>query len=152
MGCKPKKMISKQVIKYRPNWCSGGLNLQYYDTLTGTYEATPQLGLKAQYSWLASPKRAITTTNNSDVIFPLPPTTQVAPPGITPGMAAVFTNAVVYNGHSVFIDQGVNTGSLQPCGKVTCTVDWLFKDPQCSYLAPNMVSEPGQFTHPPMGA
>jgi len=151
MGCKPKKMTSKQVISYRPNWCSGGLNMQWYNTATGAYEATPQLGLQAQYGWLASPNKQITATNNGTLLTPLDPL--IVPPfGISTNLANIYTNATVYNGHSVFIDQGVPTGTLQPVGKIVCTVDWVFKDPQCSYLQSGQ-RDPlakGEFTHPPV--
>jgi len=138
MGCKPRKMTTKQVMKYRPNWCSGGLNLQWYNALTGTYEATPTVGLKAQYSYLASPRQEIPATTNASLTNPILPDVQ-NPPATTVTAAQVYTNAVVYNGHSIFIDQGVPTGVLQPCGKVVCTVHWEFKDPQSSNLEPARV-------------
>jgi len=150
MGCKPKKMTSKQVMSYRPNWCSGGLNLQWFDAATGVYKATPQLGLKAQYSWLASPAAAIPQTNGGVVMRPLAPIVD-DPAGISTSTALNYTNAVVYNGHSVFVDQGIQTGLLQPVGKVVCTVHWAFKDPQCSYL--QTTRDPlskVEFTNPPL--
>lgn len=133
MGCKPVKLTTKKVMAYRPNWCSAGLNAQLYDPITQNYRQTPQLGLKAQYSYLASPRAVVN--------FPTPTTVAMQPAapdssntsGLIGNVAQVWTNAVVYNGHSVLIDQAVSTGFIQPVCKVVATVEWHFKDPQCSY-------------------
>ena len=140
MGCKPNKLISKKTMTYRPNWCSGGLNIQLADVTKGLLTEVPQLGLKAQYSYLACP-RITTGFPNPNVVTlsPAAPDT-IIPPGVSGIMAKNWVNAVVYNGHSVYIDQGVPTGTLQPCAKVVATVEWHFKDPQCSYV-PNTPQE-----------
>lgn len=61
MGAKPQKLTGKKVIAYRPNWCSPGLNTYangLFTTPTGTANALVRftnMGLKAQYDWVASP-------------------------------------------------------------------------------------------------
>lgn len=131
MGAKPRKLVSKLVIKYKPNWCSPGL-IQYttLPQLVGNpVNNIKQQGLKAQYSMLASPDTN-PGQNNGSIFAPAPP------PNLPPntGNAEVNANQVVYNGHTVWIDQEVPTGTLQPVARVTCTVHWSFKDPHCTYL------------------
>ena len=154
MGAKPKKLNGKTVIRYRPNWCSGGLSAYYFNNngtmapLQYTYSQTPQLGLQTQYGWLASPHevtdRENGETSQMDIIAPADGTLE--PPGslLPPltGMNPVYTNRVVYNGHSVLIDQEIPTGTLQAVAKVTCTVTWAFKGPQCTYRNPGKTAGP----------
>lgn len=141
-GSKPKKLVAKTTIKYRPNWCSGGLSAYYFNNngtmapLQYTYAQTPMLGLQQQYGWLASP-HTILDQNETSVINPIQPDGDLAPPGslLPPltGMNPVYANKVVYNGFSMLVDQSVPTGTLQPVARVVCTVHWAFKGPQCNY-------------------
>jgi len=54
--------------------------------------------------------------------------------GYTETMASVYANFPAYNGHVVFIDQ--LTSFAGAVARVTCTVEWEFKDPNALYLAP----------------
>lgn len=140
MGAKPQKLTSKKVIKYRPNWCSPGLTqiarFENESSPTGyIVTETTSAGLKAQYSMLASP---LTNPGNNNPDFMVPEIAPLAsgpPGGLSIVQSAIQTNQVVYNGHVLWVDQGVPTGVLQPCAKVTCTVHWFFKDPHCTYLS-----------------
>jgi len=132
MGCKPQKLTGKKVIKYTPNWCSPGLNMILSNGL-GTFRDVVSAGLKEQYGYLQSPN-----LNRGDEVpsveQPITPY-QAAP--LAPGFAAgqILTNQVIYNGHNVWVDQAVSTGTLQPVARVSCTVHWHFKGPHCVYLA-----------------
>jgi len=134
MGAKPSKLVAKQVIKYRPNWCSPGLNSYANVVITPGSNAIARLtnlGLKAQFSYLASPD-TVSATNAQNVPQYIVP--QIPPGTGQDGLNAVNANQVVYNGHTVWVDQEVPTGTLQPVARVTCTVHWAFKDPHCTYL------------------
>lgn len=117
MGAKPKKLVAKQTIKYRPNWCSPGL----IAANIGQGQLA-NVGLQAQYSFLACPD----TNVGLNLTQGFAPATA---PGQFPTNSVVFANSVVYNGHTVYIDQAVPSGVLQPVAKVVCTVHWVFKDP-----------------------
>jgi len=128
-GARTTKFNKKIVKKYRPNWCSQGL-------MTGApIQGSPQSlqaglyanGLQAEYGWLMCPE-AITTDNTGQITSPLLSANQ-ALNGMTVATAIpINTNQVVYNGHSVFIEQNQSvTGAV--IAKVTCSVTWLFKDP-----------------------
>lgn len=131
MGAKPKKLTGKMVIKYRPNWCSPGLT-QY--TVNPALVGNPvnnikSQGLKAQYSHLACPD-----TNpglNTGSIF-APAAAPNLP--VNTGTAEINANQVVYNGHTVWVDQEIATGTLQAVARVVCTVHWSFVGPHCTYL------------------
>lgn len=134
MGAKPKKLTSKMVTKYKPNWCSPGLQqlARYRDpdspTGFGLAEVT-SAGLRTNYGWLESPNADSGIDNNPQFNVPQIAPSTVYPPGITVVQAAVLTNQVVYNGHSIFVDQAVSTGVLQPVARLTATVTWHFKGP-----------------------
>lgn len=132
IGAKPKKLVGKTVVKYKPNWCSPGLHATVFSADGKIYGGT-QLGLQAQYAYLNCPDTN-PGQNNPDIQG-----VAVAPGHTFPGAATyepnyTITNQVIYNGHSVWVDQEVPTGTLQPVARVTCTVHWAFKDPHCTYL------------------
>jgi len=125
MGAKPQKLVGKKTISYVPNWCSPGLTSYTTDgtNLTGVNQA----GLQVQYRPLACPD-----TNPGKNL----------PSGFTPAAAPgqiglnniIYANQVVYNGHTLWVDQEVPTGTLQPVARVVCTVHWSFHGPHCTYL------------------
>lgn len=133
MGAKPKKLTSKMVIKYKPNWCSPGLTQYKVNPYPGLQLPVVDIrsqGLQAQYTKLACPDTNPGQNLESNI-------TPAYPGGLNPantGMAPVITNQVVYNGHTVWIDQEIPTGTLQSVARVTCTVHWSFSDPHCTYL------------------
>lgn len=124
MGSKPRKLTGKSVTKYVPNWCSPGLSTYANNPSGGSIARFTQMGMKAQYSYLASPDVDPGSQNLPSYIVPAFP----AGTG-QDGMNAVNANQVTYSGHTVFVDQVVPTGVLQPCARIVCTVTWLFKDP-----------------------
>jgi len=138
MGAKPQKLVGKKTISYVPNWCSPGLNTyansQFMTPSGGVANALVRitnLGLKAQYSLLASPD-TVDANNAQNVPSYIVPS---IPPGTNQdGLNAINANQVVYNGHTVWIDQEVPTGTLQPVARVVCTVHWVFVGPHCTYL------------------
>ena len=123
MGAKPKKLSSKHVIKYTPNWCVPGL--------MGNWNTSPTVpniaqGLKAVYDWIVCPD------NNPGKNTGSPQQPAGAAPGVITNYQNV-PNLCLYNGHSVFVDQSVNTGTLQAVARVVCTVHWAFKGPHYTY-------------------
>jgi len=118
MGCKPQKLISKRVIKYRPNWCSPGL--LSYTLVDNAVQQLYQNGLKPQYGYLACPNDEAVSGSLIDPI--VTPTNPLVPTSID-----VIANQVLYNGHEMYFDQ-LLAGEV-PCARVTCTVTWEFKDP-----------------------
>lgn len=135
MGAKPQKLIGKKTIAYRPNWCSPGLNTYanvVVSTPTGVTNAITRftnLGLRANYDWVASPVQLNTPAEDPN----LPKYIVPALPFGTgqDDMNAVNCSQVIYNGHTVWVEQVNNT---QRVARVTCTVHWVFKDPHCTYL------------------
>lgn len=136
MGAKPKKLTGKMVIKYKPNWCSPGLTQYKVNPYPGLQLPVIDIrsqGLKAQYSALACPDTNPGLNLESNI-------TPAYPGGNNPsntGMAPVITNQVVYNGHTVWVDQEIATGTLQAVARVVCTVHWSFTGPHCTYLEDN---------------
>jgi len=125
MGCRPQKFTSKKVISYTPNWCSSGLTTFTKD-LSGNYLGGTSQGLKAQYSYLACPDDRNKATDVGQGLVPNDPRLPIIT--VHTGMNTINANQVVYNGHLMFIDQFVSTDE-QPVARMTCTVTWLFKDP-----------------------
>jgi len=136
MGAKPKKLTTKMVIKYKPNWCSPGLGALIKNQQAQIVGST-NYGVKAQYSYLASPD---TNPGLNTAQFQDP---AVAPSAAFPNYPVMNqnnVNQVVYNGHTVWVDQEIPTGTLQAVARVTCTVNWEFKDPHCTYLEDTYVT------------
>lgn len=128
MGAKPLKLTGKRTISYRPNWCSPGLNT-YANSTAGNIVRFTNLGLKAQYDWVASPvilPPDAQNPNNPSYIVPAMPFNTGQD-----DMNAVNCSQVMYNGHTIWIEQVNNT---QRVARVTATVHWVFKDPHCTYL------------------
>lgn len=135
MGAKPQKLVGKKTIAYRPNWCSPGLNTYangVFSTPTGTANAiirVTNLGLKAEYGWVASPVQVNSPPsdpNNPSYINPAVPFNTGQD-----GLNAVNCSQVVYNGHTIWVEQLNNE---QKVARITATVHWVFKDPHCTYL------------------
>jgi len=125
MGSRPQKFTSKKVISYTPNWCSSGLTTFTKD-LSGNYLGGTSQGLKAQYSYLACPDDRNKAPNIGQGIVPNDP--RDPNPTVNTGLNTINANQVIYNGHIMFVDQLVFTAD-QPVARMTCTVTWLFKDP-----------------------
>jgi len=126
MGAKPQKLVGRKVIRYVPNWCSPGLiAVQFLGPSGGNAQST--YGLQKQFSYLACPDTNL-GMNNGSAFIPSSAPNQNIPFSNAPAMT-MFANKVVYNGHTVWVDQEVATGTLQPVARVTCTVTWHFKDP-----------------------
>lgn len=125
-GCKPIKLTSKKVMSYTPNWCSAGLTTFTNAPAGGITNMTSQ-GLRAQYTWLASPHSNIGMADTlPDFISPLDPRPTIPS---TSGMNSVATNCVAYNGMDILLDQAQNVGTLKVC-RCVATVTWQFKDPK----------------------
>jgi len=144
MGAKPKKLVAKTVIKYKPNWCSPGLQqlARFVDPQSPsgyTLAEVDSAGLRAEYAWLQCPNKDNQIDNSPQFSVPILPPSTSYPPGLSVVQAAILTNQVVYNGHTLYVDQKVPTGVLQPVARVTCTVHWCFKGPH--FLAP---AQPGK--------
>jgi len=135
-GSKPRKFVGAHIIKYRPNWCVPGMLKTLPVAGTGSLVVASPVyadGFKATYDWITSPEGnpgLNKTAGNPMEFYGLNPV-----PGFTTGTQALSNtpNQTVYNGHVVFIDQLVALPAM-PVGRVTCTVTWLFKDPNCSYI------------------
>jgi len=127
-GCKPMKLTSKKTFSFTPNWCSAGLTTFTENPTGGIINMTSQ-GLKAQYAWLAAPHSQGGGLPDTlpDYIGPLDPRTTPLP--ANSGMNSVSTNAVLYNGMDIIIDQAHNLGRDEVC-RIVATVTWQFKDPK----------------------
>lgn len=137
-GAKPRKFVGTHKMSYRPNWCVPGM-LQTVSNAGSMLTPVYANGLKATYDWLSSAETNLGINKSSITnieFYPLNP----LPPGGAPIASSVVNipNQAVYNGHAVFVDQ-VTPLAAFPVGRVTCTVTWLFKDPNCTYLAPPTV-------------
>lgn len=138
MGAKPQKLVGKKTVSYRPNWCSPGLNTYANQIVStpsgGTANALVRFtnqGLRANYDWIASPVQVNNPPDgalNPDYIVPALPVNSGQD-----DMNAVGTSQVIYNGHTIFIEQ-VHTTPNQAVARVSATVHWSFKDPHCTYL------------------
>lgn len=129
-GVRPVKFVNKIVKSYKPNWCSMGLITYNPKPVPGSSPFVEggmyANGLKAEYGWLMSPETLV-TNNTGQFTSPLLANNQAQN-----GMAGVQslpinTSQVVYNGHSVFIEQNNAPSGAVVC-KVTATVHWVFKD------------------------
>lgn len=140
MGAKPKKFVGAHKMVYRPNWCTPGMLLTSPVAGSGSLVVAAPIttnGLKAVYDWISSPEGnpgINKSAGNPIEFYGLNPV-----PGFTTGSQPLqnVPNQCVYNGHVLFVDQLIPTTTPQTIGRVTCTVTWLFKEPNCSYaLAP----------------
>jgi len=126
-GARTTKFNKKIVKKYRPNWCSQGLMTGAPATGGILQSGLYANGLQAEFGWLMAPE-AITTQNAGQITSPLLPDNP-ALNGMSQAVTIpINTNQVVYNGHSVYIEQNQSVTGAVIC-KVTCSVTWLFKDP-----------------------
>jgi len=130
-GAKPKKFSSKITISYRPNWCSSGLLLQ--GQTNNSIVGLRAMGLKPQYGWTQSPNSTADNAANMDPVIPATVDANTFNPqtGLTPAVTGNLSNQVLYNGHDVFIAQPNGINAQRIC-RVTCTVEWAFKDPNNS--------------------
>ena len=131
-GAVPQNLIKKLKISYKPNWCSSGL-IAYTTAQTTPSNITSinATGLRAQTGWLASPT-AYSGGANTQPVMPVILNSNlsgIAVPGTAIANTAIYTNAVTYNGHGVYIDQALKNSNVPVC-KVTCTVVWEFKGPK----------------------
>jgi len=129
-GARPETLVSRKVVKYVPNWCSGGLSA--YGGVPNAPTNLASMGLQKQFGWLATPSivLAINSDNSDKDSTPLNPST-----GTTP--AVIINNNVMYNGHYLYIDQAVDGAPSVPCMRLTATVTWRFKGAKNNYTDPN---------------
>jgi len=137
-GAKPKSLVGKHTISYKPNWCSPGLlattvRVDPNTPQTLTDITLIQQGLKAQYGWLGTSgiaPRIHDTTPGSQPTVPAigPESTVPINPGVDtrPNQLQVYNNSVVYNGHTLWIDQKQTPDDTLIC-RLTVTVEWHFK-------------------------
>lgn len=141
-GAKPKKLAKVITVSYTPNWNSPGLIGQ--NVSNGNVINVTQCGAKVEYGWIPAPNVATPfSSNRAQGIIPQMnlPNFNISgdsisgPGGIGNNAATLVTNGVTYMGHYIFIEQ-LNRPSNTLC-KVTCTVDWVFKDPNYVLATPN---------------
>jgi len=126
MGAKPIKLTGKKVKSYVPNWCSSGLTTYTVNPSTQAMTGMTAQGLRAQYSYLATPQDYNLAPDIPQSMVPIDPRNPV-PAGS--GMNTISVNQVLYNGHYVWIDQYLSGGTDAVC-RCTATVTWHFKDPK----------------------
>jgi len=135
-GAKPRALVSKIVIAYKPNWCSAGLTAVVPGPTPGDRNYIQQ-GLQAQYGWLASVGTPVSLQNGNPAgtagKFNPPEISSVALDPINQNLdnststLANLVNNTVYNGHTTFIDQETVGSEGQVIARLTCTVEWVFK-------------------------
>jgi len=138
-GAKPTKFTKKISKSYKPNWCSAGLltgapiNGSPVSAQYGMYNN----GLQAEYDWLMSPEIPPTgffdTQGQNSV--PLAADNQALNGMTVANMQPINTNQTVYNGHATYIEQD-GAPSASVIAKITVTVHWAFKDPNCAIDRP----------------
>jgi len=127
-GAKPVKLTNLKRMSYRPNWCSPGLMVQNVvagSGFGGLLNNVVMTGLKPEYDWVQcpnfqySPQNTVTPAQFASTAFGRATNdTVVNNPGI-----------MIYNGHQVYIKQQFSSATT-PTFKITCTVNWSFKDPK----------------------
>lgn len=136
-GARPKKLVGKTTISYKPNWCSPGMSSILLNGSGGNPVALFQQGVKQQYGWLASSGTEVRSLQGSGAPGGVPALAYVQqgiiqPNDFTPNPPGTFldpiniTNSVVYNGHLQHIDQQIDNNSAPVC-RLTATVEWHFK-------------------------
>jgi len=134
-GAKPVKLTATKKISYRPNWCSPGLIVQNVVSIPGQFGGALNNvfmnGLQAQYDWLQAPNNLPLSQQSPAPIVPLKATSSVANTAVSniPG-------ATIFNGHQYYVQQDIPPTSGGSLFKVTCTVEWAFKDPKNLLAAP----------------
>lgn len=123
-GARPKPLVGRTVVRYKPNWCSPGL--VSYTTGQGQAPNPPvvvtkiiQQGLKPQYGWLAGNCSALPPDVDNG-FTPINQSTNATT------AAVVGVNMVQYNGHVTYIDQ-LAAGNETTIARLTVTVCWEFK-------------------------
>lgn len=136
MGAKPVKLTGSKKISYRPNWCSPGLIVQNVVALVGQFGGALNNvymnGLKAEYDWLQAPNNLPGSQTSPGNIVPITP-------GLVQANSPVqnIPSATLFNGHQYYVEQQIPPTSAGSLFKITCTVDWAFKDPK------NILAQPG---------
>lgn len=139
-GADPKAFTRNTVIKYKPNWCSPGLQAYTKSEIVPNaplaVTSLLTLGVKKQFGWLATPNADGYNQDTSAVnSFTRPPNSS------TLLMSNTANAGVLYNGHNFFVEQdGAGDGDIV-C-KLVCTVEWEFKGPKENYSRniPNSVN------------
>ena len=129
MGARPKKLTSVIKTSYRPNWCSPGLLTQNVVAGAGFGGLLNNIfmnGVKPEFGWLQAPND-----------LPAAPIGINPPQNLMLGQTTSSANTIVrnvpsaclYNGHQYYIEQNTFASSVNNY-KVTCRVQWSFKDPK----------------------
>jgi len=123
MGAKARKLMNTVVQKYVPNWCSPGLTAVGINSSNLAVNAVWSNGVKIQKGWISCP--------NTNAYSVADQTQTISNPALSypSGSAGLVNNipVVVYNGHSLYIDQDNNPPA--PICRVVITVEWEFKGP-----------------------
>jgi len=124
-GAKPKKFSKTVTMGYKPNWCSPGL-IGVLNQAT-----TASVGLRTNYGWLASPDSFVVDSHGQVILNAGLTITPASASAVQNSVALepVNVNQVIYNGHSIILDQSQVLNPTLPVGRVVCTVHWEFKDP-----------------------
>ena len=127
-GADPKAFTRNISIKYKPNWCSPGIQAvksTAYTALGGdtAVNSVVSMGMKTQYGWLPTPN--LDLWQNPGATNPI--RSAVSATTATDNAAG----NVVYNGHDFYIEQ-VSSPSVVCC-KLVVTVEWEFKGPKEMY-------------------
>jgi len=129
-GARPRRLIGASKISYRPNWCSPGLIAGNVVSIPGQFGGAVQNvymnGMKANYDWLSAPNNVPGLSANTLVTQPFN-----SLPGVLGNTAfPIAPGSTLFNGHNIFVEQGVPPGGVNPVFKIACTVHWVFKDPK----------------------
>ena len=134
-GANPRAFTNNQVIKYKPNWCSPGLQALTYTSIPGTGLAavtnSVQMGLKKQFGWLSTPDKDM---YNSYFINPVKGESNIYVAPLSASTPPIVAGNVLYNGHNLYIEQENNADNVPVC-KVVVSVEWEFKGGKNLYNA-----------------
>jgi len=135
-GAKPYKLTAAKRLAYRPNWCSPGLLVQNVVPLIGQFGGALNnvfmTGLKAQYDWTQAPDNLPASQQAPGQVVPIQ---SLLTPANTP--VNTIPGATQFNGHQYYLEQQIPPTSSGSLFKITCTVQWAFKDPK------NILAQPG---------
>ena len=124
-GAVPQKFTKKVVLRYKPNWCSPGLQSVNVNPATGSVIAVLSSGLTTNYGWLMAPNSNGVAGNVAQVAKIVQPSTQ----------SNIVSNVIVpnvvintqYNGHTLLFQQ--DTAGTSKVADLVCRVKWVFKGP-----------------------
>jgi len=131
MGAKPRALTGTITLKYRPNWCLGGLPAAGFNTAPPqSLQSLYVTGNTPSYNWISCPPQdSFNSAYANPQLQDNNITSLVVPLKVVDNIAA----NVTYNGHISYIEQENVSVQTQAC-KLLCTVVWEFKGTNLDFV------------------